>query len=380
MTMRATPINEIGIVLYPGVQTACVDGLTDLFGVAASIALGQQRDDRSPPLRVTHWQAVASRSATFSCVYDSDARDASQPRILIIPPTMVDLPDPNVPVGVASWLRSQHTAGAKLVSVCSGAFILAETGLVAGRSVSTHRICAEALAKRFPEVSVDPNERIVDEGDIITAGGFMAWVDVGLLLVDRILGGTVRAETARFILSDPAASEARYFPGFAPPQTHGDAAVLKAQEWVHIRDGRDVSLASMAKAAGLERRTFLRRFAHATGMTPIEYCRAVRIARARELLEGGNTPQKEIADSLGYKDVASFARVFHKVTGFAPGAYRKRFGLGAVSPHDLAQMDAPRPQLRMFEAHIQPGQPDARLPVKAAPHVPARLLAGGPSS
>jgi transcriptional regulator GlxA family with amidase domain len=240
---------------------------------------------------------------------------------------MVDLPDPSVPVGVVSWLRSHHAGGTKLVSVCSGAFILAETGLAAGRSVSTHRICAEALAKRFPQIHVDTKQRIIDDGDIITAGGFMAWVDVGLLLVDRLLGGAVRAETARFILSDPAASEARYFAGFAPRQVHGDTAVLKAQEFVYIRDGRDVSLASMAAAAGLERRTFLRRFANATGMTPIEYCRAVRIARARELLEFGNTPQKAIAQSLRYKDVASFARVFRKATGLAPGAYRKRFGL-----------------------------------------------------
>ena len=223
--------------------------------------------------------------------------------------------------------------------MCSGAFILAETGLVAGHSVSTHRICAEALAKRFPEITVDTNQRIIDDGDIITAGGFLAWVDVGLLLVDRLLGGAVRAETARFILSDPAASAARYFPGFAPRQTHGDTAVLKAQEWVHIRDGRDVSLASMAAAAGLERRTFLRRFANATGMTPIEYCRAVRIARARELLESGNTPQKEMAQSLGYKDVASFARVFRKATGSAPGAYRKRFGHNGRSPNGFASED-----------------------------------------
>jgi transcriptional regulator GlxA family with amidase domain len=180
-------------------------------------------------------------------------------------------------------------------------------------------------------------------------------VDTGLLLVDRILGSAVRAETARFILSEPAASEARYFGGFAPRQAHGDAAVLKAQEWVHIRDGRDVSLASMAAAAGLERRTFLRRFANATGMTPIEYCRAVRIARARELLEFGNTPQKEIAQSLRYKDVASFSRVFRKATGLAPGAYRKRFGLNVVSPDDFGRKDPSSPKLRIFEAGIQPG-------------------------
>ena len=342
--------NEIGIVLYPGVQAAWVHGLTDLFEIAANIARDQQRDGRFP-LRVTQWQPAHSHDPELSCVYDSDPRGNPQPRILIIPPPRVDLPDPDIPVGVVSWLRSRHACGAKLVSVCSGAFILAATGLVAGRSVSTHRICAEALAKRFPEITVDTDQRIIDDGDIITAGGFLAWVDAGLLLVDEILGSTVRAETARFILSDPAASEARYFPGFTPRQTHGDTAVLKAQEWVHIRDGRDVSLASMA-AAGLERRTFLRRFANATGMTPIEYCRVVRIARARELLECGNTPQKEIARSLGYKDVASFARVFRKVTGLAPGAHRKRFGLNAVSLDDVPQKDASSPK---FAVAVQPG-------------------------
>ena len=121
--------------------------------------------------------------------------------------------------------------------------------------------------------------------------------------------------------------------------------MLKAQEWVHIRDGQDISLTSMATAAGLERRTFLRRFANATGMAPIEYCRAVRIARARELLEFGNTPQKEIAQSLGYKDVAAFARVFRKATGLPPGAYRKSFGLNAASPDDFAQKDSSRLKL-----------------------------------
>lgn len=352
-TPAAADTNEIGIVLYPGVQAACAHGLTDLFEIAANIARDQQRDGRFP-LRVTHWQPAHSSDTELSCVYDSNPRGNPQPRILVIPPTMVDLPDPDIPAGVVSWLRTRHACGAKLVSVCSGAFILAATGLVAGHSVSTHRICAEALAKRFPEITVDTNQRIIDDGDIITGGGFLAWIDVGLLLVEKILGNAVGVETARFILSDPAASEARYFPGFTPRQTHGDTAVLKAQQWAHIRDGREVSLASMAAAAGLERRTFLRRFANATGMTPIEYCRAVRIARARELLECGNTPQKEIAQSLGYKDVASFARVFRKVTGLTPGAHRKRFGLNAVSLDDRAQKDASSPKFWIFAAAVQP--------------------------
>jgi transcriptional regulator GlxA family with amidase domain len=116
-----------------------------------------------------------------------------------------------------------------------------------------------------------------------------------------------------------------------------------------------VSLVSMAAMAGLQRRTFLRRFANATGMTPLEYCRGVRIARARELLISGDTPQKAIAQSLGYKDVASFARAFRKATGSAPGAYRKRFGIppGGFAPK--AGSSQMRPKLRFSERVLASG-------------------------
>jgi transcriptional regulator GlxA family with amidase domain len=341
--------HEIGIVDYPGAQVACIQGLTDLFGIACTIALDQRRSGQTA-LRVTHWKPIDSFDANLSCVYDSAARGGPQPRTIIISPTLVNLPDPDIPAGVVSWVRNRHAAGTTLVSLCSGTFILAETGLVDGQSVATHQICAKALAKRFPKIVVDTNQRIIDHGDIVTAGGFLSWVDLGLFLVDRILGPAIRAETARFVLADPAAGEARYFTGFAPPQTHGDRAVLKAQEWVHMRDGRGVSLAAMATAAGLERRTLLRRFASATGMTPIEYCRSVRIARARELLEGGDTSQKQIAQSLGYKDVATFARVFRKAVGSVPGAYRKRSGCKGIPPADFAAKDGSRQKKHLFEA------------------------------
>jgi transcriptional regulator GlxA family with amidase domain len=111
----------------------------------------------------------------------------------------------------------------------------------------------------------------------------------------------------------------------------------------------------MATAGGVGRRTLLRRFASATGMTPIEYCRAVRIARARELLEGGDTSQKQIAQSLGYKDVASFARVFRNAVGSAPGAYRKRFARTRISPADFAAKDGSRQKRHMFEAGLHTG-------------------------
>src|SRR6516225_3864040 len=217
--MLASAANEIGIVHYPGAQVACILGLTDLFGVASTIAL-HQRPSGQTALRVTHWKPIDSFDANLSCFYDSAPRGSQQPRTLIIAPTMVNLIDPNIPAGVVSWVRNRLAAGTTLVALCSGTFILAETGLVDGQSVATHQICAKALAKRFPKIVVDTNRRIIDHGDIITAGGFLSWVDVGLFLVVRILGPATRAETARLVLSDPAADEARYFTGFEIGRAH----------------------------------------------------------------------------------------------------------------------------------------------------------------
>src|ERR1700731_854681 len=110
MMKTAGATKEIGIVLYPGVQAACVHGLTDLFGIAAGIASDKRQDSR-PALRVTHWQAAHSRDAKLSCVFDSNPRGSPRPRILIIPLTMVDLLNPSVPAGVVSWPRSHYASG-----------------------------------------------------------------------------------------------------------------------------------------------------------------------------------------------------------------------------------------------------------------------------
>ena len=317
---------EIGIVLYPGAQLAAVHGLTDLFGIATRLSPEALRDGGAR-LRVTHW---SPGNGGISCVYRSEPSAAPRPGILILPPTLGDLPDPDTCAAIGRWLLGQHAQGVGLVTICSGVFLVAGTGLLDGRRISTHRSCARALMDGFPNIAVDAEERIIEYPDILTAGGFMAWVDVALLLIERAFGAAVRAETARFVLTGHAAGAAPHFAGFTPRQAHGDTAIRKAQEFVHLRDGQGVSLASMAAAARLERRTFLRRFTSATGVAPIEYCRAVRIARAREWLEASNMPLKKIAETLGYGDVSSFARAFRRAHGVPPAAYRRLHG-GAIA-------------------------------------------------
>jgi transcriptional regulator GlxA family with amidase domain len=200
-----------------------------------------------------------------------------------------------------NWLLRQHGQGVKLVTICSGVFLVAATGLLDGRTVSTHRICAQAVSERFPAVSVDVEQRIIEEPDMLSAGGFMAWVDVGLLLIERLFGHDVRAETARFVLPDQVGGHERDRRVFPAQQAQRDPAIQRALEFVHLRDAQGVSLDAMMAAARLERRTFLRRFRSATGMAPIEYCRTIRIARAREFLEASNTPLKVLAETLAMR-------------------------------------------------------------------------------
>ena len=141
--MSASTAHEIGIVHYPGAQVACILGLTDMFGVASAVTLDQWRFGLSQ-LRVTHWRPRHSRDANLSCVYDSAPHGSPKPRTLIIPPTLVDS-NPDVPAGVVTWVRNLHAAGSTLVSLCTGAFILARTGLVDGRGRLPHIRFAQSL-------------------------------------------------------------------------------------------------------------------------------------------------------------------------------------------------------------------------------------------
>lgn len=311
------PSHEIGLLIYPGVQLAAVHGLTDLFAIANRLA---EHGRAAPMLRVTHWRP--DESGAIECVFDSDPASPSRPAYLIVPLTLVDLPAPEVLDGISAWLRLLRADGATIGAVCSGVFLLAEAGLLSGRTACTHWSCAEELAARFPDIEVDTSRRIVDHGDVLMTAGFMAWVDLGLRLVDRLLGPDAMAATARFLSVEPDARS--YLQGFAPRLDHSDEAVLRVQRWIHDCDARDADLARMAAEARLEKRTFLRRFAKATGMTPIEYCRQVRVARARELLEHSNQTIKEIAWAVGYADAGAFSRVFAKVAGMSPGSYRRR--------------------------------------------------------
>ena len=324
------PLIEVGMMLYPDCQMGMVHGITDLFDVAGRFAVEHGRR----PIRASHW--LLQPDGGFARRYDShpDEPGGNSPAVLIAPGSLHKLLEPGEVEPYARWLLDRHGQGAVLASNCGGAFALAATGLLAGRPATTHWFFADEFRARFPDVRMEVDRMVVDDGDIVTAGGLMAWTDLGLRIVERLLGPTVMMETARFLLIDPAGREQKNYASFAPKLTHGDEAILKVQHWLQARGAGSVAVAEMAGEAGMEERTFQRRFKAATGMTPVEYVQHLRVGRARELLEFTRRTVDQIAWSVGYEDAAAFRKLFHRLIGLSPHEYRQRFS----TPRSLEQV------------------------------------------
>lgn len=321
---------EIGILIYPGVQMSAALGLADLLFYADRLSR-KRLNQAGPVLRISQLEA----GGTLKRLTDTAAGGGGSPVAIILPPCLtVDHIGPFAPE-LIGWLRAQHAAGVTLAAVCGGGFLLAQTGLMQGRTATTHASLTTLYADRFPDVVLDADKLIIDHGDVITAGGLMAWTDLGLRFVERLLGRAAMLETARFLVLDPPGREQRFYSVFAPNLGHGDPAILKVQQWLAQTGAGNVTAASMAEYAGLEERTFLRRFSKTTGLKPTEYCQQLRVGKARVLLETTAAPITNIAWDVGYEDPGSFRKVFFKITGLSPSEHRRRFGSQPPPPSTL---------------------------------------------
>ncbi|BBD98110.1 GlxA family transcriptional regulator [Sphingobium amiense] len=311
---------EIGILLYPGAQAAAVMGMTDFLTFADRRA---RNGSGEPALRISHWQQGEREPQR---IFDSAPECGDMdPAVLLLPPALEGPVTTEASAPFVEFLRVRHAAGVVLGSVCAGAFLLAETGLLDGRRATTHWDAADTFRQRFPDVKLDTDLLLIDESDILTAGGVMAWTDLCLRLIDRFLGSAVMLDTARSFLCDPPGREQRYYSNFSPRLDHGDLAVLKVQHWLQATGATDARLSRLAEVGGLEERTLLRRFLKATGLTSTDYCQRLRVANAQEMLRSSVLPIDRIAWDVGYADTSSFRKLFTRIVGLTPGEYRQRF-------------------------------------------------------
>lgn len=228
-------------------------------------------------------------------------------------------------------LRAAHARGARIASLCSGAFVLADAGLLDGRTVTTHWRYAEELRRAHPRVRVDERALYSDDGAILTSAGSAAAIDLCLHIVRGDFGTAVAAEVGRELVVAPhrEGDQAQYVPVRLPrPADTGLAPVL---DWALERVDRPLTIGDLAARAGLSVRTFERHFGAETGTTPLRWLNRQRVGRARELLETTDLPVDVVALRSGLGTAAGLRKHFAREVGTTPSAYRRTFRVTAPS-------------------------------------------------
>jgi transcriptional regulator GlxA family with amidase domain len=312
-------VRTVLIVVFDDVQSLDVIGPLEAFDHASAIkpdaykittaSLGGRQVRTSSGVRITP---------------DADLRELSQPPHTLLVPGGPGArrrePD------LLAWLREHARRASRLASVCTGAFLLAQAGLLAGRTVTTHWEHCETLAKQYPDVTVDPDPIFIKSPDLATSAGITAGIDLALALVEDDLGRDVALAVARALvvfLRRPG-SQAQ-FSAQLSAQFADRAPLREVQHWICEHPGADLSVEALAERASLSARQFARAFAAEVGMPPGRYVDRTRVEAARRRLEDTADGVEETARACGYAHPEAMRRAFVRALGVSPAEYRRRF-------------------------------------------------------
>ncbi|GAB5373842.1 MAG: transcriptional regulator FtrA [Acuticoccus sp.] len=328
MPEDATTAPEADPPTGPLVCAVAYDGLcTFEFGIAVEL-FGLPRPEferwyrfavvaaEAGPLRATGGVTVAA---------DRDLSLLAQADLIVVPGWRgAESP---VPETLRTAVRDAYDRGARVMSICSGVFVLAASGLLDGRRATTHWRYTDALAAAYPNVEIDPDVLFVEDGHVLTSAGSAAGLDLGLHLIRQDHGERVAASVARRLVL-PAQREGgqRQFVPRPEPRRRSGTNLADLQDRVRACIDEPWSVARMARTAAMSRRTLARRFADEAGTTPLAWLTATRVVRAAELLEDGTTPLVDIAAACGFGSPETFRREFRRATGVSPTRHREQFG------------------------------------------------------
>lgn len=229
----------------------------------------------------------------------------------------------------AAWLTHQHAQGAVLASMCTAAFMLAETGLLDGVRATTHWAFADFFRRRYQQVVMNDGQILCEDNRVITSGGASAAMDLLLHLVRRFASLELAQQCGKYLLMDAVRTEQSVYVMWVLPKNHGDSDILRVQNWLEEHFADPLLIDDLAQQFGFGVRNFKRRFKQATGYTPIAYLQTLRLEKAKHLLESTRMSLDTITYTVGYEDSNSFRRLFQQRVGLLPAAYRKRFQVRA---------------------------------------------------
>ncbi|MER7247257.1 helix-turn-helix domain-containing protein [Kribbella sp. NPDC000426] len=283
----------------------------------------------NPPLGSDEWYDVrlcgpgSIRVGPFTVEPDDDLDFLAQADTVIVP-ALADVDEP-LPLELVDAVRSAYEAGARIASLCTGAFVLGAAGLLDGRRATTHWGHAGALSARYPEATVDPDVLYTDNGNILTAAGKAAAVDLCLHLIHLDHGATVANTVARRLVVPPhrAGGQAQFVS--TPVPVSGDHTLAELLAWAQERLDQPLTVTDLARRANTSPRHLGRQFRAVTGQTPLQWLLTQRVRRAQQLLEATNHSIESVAAATGLGTATTLRRQFKRVVGIPPNTYRTSF-------------------------------------------------------
>ena len=224
-----------------------------------------------------------------------------------------------------NWVAQQYRLGAEVASMCAGSFMLASTGMLSGKTCSTHWALSESFRELYPDVNLQTDQLITDENGIYTNGGAYSFLNLLMYLVEKFYDRETAIHCAKYFQIDLDRNLQAEFSIFNGHKKHNDEAILMAQKYLEENYRDKISVEKLATELNIGRRNFDRRFIKATGFTPLDYLQRVKIEAAKKLFETTRNTVNEIMYEVGYKDAKAFRDVFSRITGLSPLEYKSKY-------------------------------------------------------
>ena len=233
------------------------------------------------------------------------------------------------------WILKQYNQGTQVASICTGVFLLAEAGLLDGKSATLHWRFTEMFQKKYPKINLKQDKMFIDHGRLYCSAGVNAGLDLTLYLVEKFCGRQAAVECAKTMVLDLGRELQTPYDSFLFSKNHDDTLVIKAQKWIEQHHTQLIDYDLLADKYQISRRSLERRFKQVTGVTPLGYLQKIRVQTAKDLLEEGSKTFNEITYQVGYEDIAFFRKIFVRLTGLRPKEYQQRFTGYSVKPERI---------------------------------------------
>lgn len=314
-------------ILVP--ETAVPSAITDPLYMFTAVNQFYKDAGKPPPFKVELAglsKKVELNNGLISIHTDLLLKDVEHTDLIIIPAiggnmkTALKLNAAFVP-----WIIDQYKNGAEVASLCIGAFLLASTGLLNGKSCSTHWLHANEFRNMFPDVELVDDRVITEQNGLYSSGGATTLWNLLLYLVEKYTNRDMAILASKFFLLEFGRNSQSPFMMFKGQKEHDDCEVLRAQEYIEKKFHEKITIDELAEKFDIGRRTFERRFKKATSNTVIEYMQRIKIEAAKKQLESGRKTVNEVMYDVGYADTKAFRDVFKKITGMSPVDYRNKY-------------------------------------------------------